>query len=103
MNAIYKSETGNYDNSHMTLMRHYTHIMSPGNNFRLCLFCLLVSVNYYLHQLCSFSSFSAAAVKKLRAILNKFIGLLPNTEKNVLPSSPSFTMCICHQSPTQVL
>lgn len=39
----------------------------------------------------------------LRTILEKFTGLLPTTEKNVMPSSLSFTTCICHQSPTLAL
>lgn len=80
MNAIY--------NSHMTLMWHYTHIMSPGNNFRLCLFSLLVSGNYYLHHVCSLSSFSAAAVKKPYWISSQGFSL---TQKKMccLPPPPS--------------
>lgn len=48
--------------------------------------------NYYLYYMCSFSSSSSAAVKKLRAILEKFTGLIHNAGKKkicCLPPSPS--------------
>lgn len=58
--------------------------------------CLLVTVHYYRYSLCSFSSKDVQSPKR-------FTGLLPNTEKTALPFSPSFTVCSCHQSQTQVL
>ena len=46
------------------------------------------SGNYYLFCMCSFSSFSAAAVKKLKAILVRFTGLFHSTEKKCVAFLP---------------